>query len=455
MATHDYIIANASGSAVRADLNNALAAIVSNNSNATAPATTYAYQWWADTTAGQLKLRNSTNTDWVVIQELDGTMLMEDGTAAAPGLSFASDTDTGLFSGGADKLGLTAGGVERAEFGTTEVVFNDSGADVDFRVEGDTEANLLFVDAGNDRVGIGTNSPSTTLHISGNSNNTSTLSDTVTDYALKFDSATTTDYYSNAICFAEGDNVNASICSIDGGTGGAQGLIFGTGPSNTQRFAILSDGNIQFGSNGTNNSVQFVQNGFAEFNRRQDTGFGLVRLNSSSNAIRIGNASAGTIKLTLSYDGDGDFAGDVDVTGTKNFRIPHPLSSKTDTHNLYHCAIETTEAGTVYPGMVDLVDGTAVVNIDTAHRMTEGTFEALNTVQSWMSSNETGYSPVKCSLSGNLLTIECQDATSTDTVYYEVRGIRKDQSILDSKKTDDDGRLVIEALKPAEVEEEF
>jgi hypothetical protein len=40
------------------------------------------------------------------------------------------------------------------------VVFNDAGADVDFRVEGDTEANLLFVDASADKVGIGTSSPS-------------------------------------------------------------------------------------------------------------------------------------------------------------------------------------------------------------------------------------------------------------------------------------------------------
>jgi hypothetical protein len=41
------------------------------------------------------------------------------------------------------------------------VVFNDAGADVDFRVEGDTDANLLFVDASADVVGIGTGSPST------------------------------------------------------------------------------------------------------------------------------------------------------------------------------------------------------------------------------------------------------------------------------------------------------
>jgi hypothetical protein len=43
------------------------------------------------------------------------------------------------------------------------VVFNDAGADVDFRVEGDTDSNLLFVDASTDRVGIGTSSPAVKL----------------------------------------------------------------------------------------------------------------------------------------------------------------------------------------------------------------------------------------------------------------------------------------------------
>jgi hypothetical protein len=46
-----------------------------------------------------------------------------------------------------------------------QVVFNDAGADVDFRVEGDTDANLLFVDASTDRVGVKTNAPSSDLHI--------------------------------------------------------------------------------------------------------------------------------------------------------------------------------------------------------------------------------------------------------------------------------------------------
>ena len=37
----------------------------------------------------------------------------------------------------------------------SSVVVNESGADVDFRVEGDTNANLIVADAGNDQVGIG------------------------------------------------------------------------------------------------------------------------------------------------------------------------------------------------------------------------------------------------------------------------------------------------------------
>jgi hypothetical protein len=45
------------------------------------------------------------------------------------------------------------------------VVVNEDGADVDFRVEGDTDANLLFVDASADAVGIGTNSPAAKLDV--------------------------------------------------------------------------------------------------------------------------------------------------------------------------------------------------------------------------------------------------------------------------------------------------
>jgi hypothetical protein len=47
------------------------------------------------------------------------------------------------------------------------VVVNETGADVDFRVEGDTDANLLFVDASTDRIGVGKNNPSTKFDVNG------------------------------------------------------------------------------------------------------------------------------------------------------------------------------------------------------------------------------------------------------------------------------------------------
>lgn len=49
------------------------------------------------------------------------------------------------------------------------VVVNESGADKDFRVEGDGDANLLFTDASTDRVGIGTNTPTVKLDVAGDS----------------------------------------------------------------------------------------------------------------------------------------------------------------------------------------------------------------------------------------------------------------------------------------------
>ena len=60
---------------------------------------------------------------------------------------------------------LTVSGNTSLDGGT--FVFNESSADVDFRIEGNGDANLFFTDAGNDRVGIKTASPSTELHVVG------------------------------------------------------------------------------------------------------------------------------------------------------------------------------------------------------------------------------------------------------------------------------------------------
>lgn len=163
MATYDWtgtdIIPNGSGSAVRADLNDVLLALFSQNSSGTEPPETVAYMPWADTANGLYKIRNAGNTDWITLYQLDGewtTIALENGTAAAPSLYFKdSGTDTGVYSPDADQVAITTAGVQRVNFNAgTEVVFNDGGADVDFRIEGDTEPNLFKIDAGTDQVQV-------------------------------------------------------------------------------------------------------------------------------------------------------------------------------------------------------------------------------------------------------------------------------------------------------------
>ena len=66
MAQHDYVIDNAGGAAVRSDINDALQAIITQNSGPTEPTVTRPYMLWNDTTDGALKIRNATDTAWVL-----------------------------------------------------------------------------------------------------------------------------------------------------------------------------------------------------------------------------------------------------------------------------------------------------------------------------------------------------------------------------------------------------
>jgi hypothetical protein len=71
MAIHNYVIANQGFPAFRSDLNDVLQAIVSNNSNATAPTTTYAYQMWYETDTNNWYMRNADNDAWITLATFD------------------------------------------------------------------------------------------------------------------------------------------------------------------------------------------------------------------------------------------------------------------------------------------------------------------------------------------------------------------------------------------------
>jgi hypothetical protein len=71
----------------------------------------------------------------------------------------------GMYLPAANTVAVSTNGSEKIRATATEVIVNETGADFDFRVEGDTDSNLLFVDAGADRVGVGTTTPLTKLGV--------------------------------------------------------------------------------------------------------------------------------------------------------------------------------------------------------------------------------------------------------------------------------------------------
>ena len=93
MATHDYNIANQASASFRADLNNALLAIVTQNSSATAPTSTFADMLWYDSANNQIKKRNEADSAWVTL----GTVNEGAGTFTATGvLGFGFDVNNTL-----------------------------------------------------------------------------------------------------------------------------------------------------------------------------------------------------------------------------------------------------------------------------------------------------------------------------------------------------------------------
>ena len=113
MSQHDYVIDNASGATVRADINSALAAIQSLNSGSSAPSSTVAGMLWLDTTGGvpyALKIRDAGNNHWLTL-----------GNVTDPG----SDGNLELLPG---KINLpSSGGVFESD-GSTEILTESSGA---------------------------------------------------------------------------------------------------------------------------------------------------------------------------------------------------------------------------------------------------------------------------------------------------------------------------------------
>ena len=155
---NDFVIDNGTGLAVRQDIQDALQALAGLSSGDSAPSTTYAFQLYANTTSGMLQIRNTANSAFIDLFQLDGTFTLEDGSASTPALAFRDDLNTGIFSSAADTFNVATAGGERLELDVDETTFNDGGADTDFRIRTPAQTHMFFVNAGDDQIGIKTSS---------------------------------------------------------------------------------------------------------------------------------------------------------------------------------------------------------------------------------------------------------------------------------------------------------
>ena len=399
---------------------------------------------------GKIRLGNSSDHAMVDVTGSNAAIQLIDNNQSNPPTLRGNGPNFTIENGGHELFKINS---------TTEVVVNEASQDTDFRVESNNNTHMLFVNGEHDVVTIGGTTVETGDHLevlSADSNtnvrirNTNAgsgapvlLLDKHSDSPADNDDVGEIrfigkDSAGNAEQFAGILVESADVTSgTEDGRITIQAVVAGTYTSMVQ----IDSGQTLF-SSGTSTipSISFISD--------PNTGF------QNNSADNIGFVIGGSQKAFMSASqfnmtGNGVFSGSISK-GSGSFKIDHPLPAKTDTHHLVHSFVEAPQADNIYRGSVDLVGGSATVNIDTAAGMTDGTFVLLNTNVQCFTSNESGWTAIKGSVSGNTLTITAQDNTCTDTISWMVVGERHDQHMKDTEWTDSDGKVIVEPEKTSE-----
>lgn len=135
---------------------------------------------------------------------------------------------------------------------TQSVVFNNGSKDYDFKIKGDSDSNLFFVDASIDSIGIGTGAPTSKVHIKGSTNSS-------TNFSLKVETSSNTNLITarNDGFVSVGDNSISSYLWTYG-LGGQFGFTNENGFPYLFLNSSFNGGKFYF-SNGNSGSGAFAQ----------------------------------------------------------------------------------------------------------------------------------------------------------------------------------------------------
>jgi len=150
------------------------------------------------------------------------------------------DASDGTEDGKLEIATIVAGsGASRINMINTETVFNEDSIDLDFRVESNGNANMLFVDGGNDRVGIGV-VPTHHFNLQGTGTVEARFRSSDGDMSLQI-SSDADETHDSDLTFMSGTSGRGSIVYDHNTTAASQSMIFKAG-DNVERMRITSDG---------------------------------------------------------------------------------------------------------------------------------------------------------------------------------------------------------------------